>query len=276
MSARRTQLVLVAGAIALTGVLYLLPRKTSEEKAAIQTQTQASTYTFEGLLADAKSQVKRQELDPINQLEEKLQQAPQDTAVLGELGRSWDRLGFPAISSGYFRRIAEAAPGENTWINAAYRYFDAFKLSGDSTLQSMMVQQAIESYGKVLAINPDNLDAKTDLGICYAEGTTTPMQGIMLLREVVEKNPGHANAQFNLGILSVRSGQYDKALERFSKVLEIDPKRTLARFMIGRVYAQQGQKEKALTALEQVKKESSDPQLLKEADQLINQIQNNH
>ncbi|MFN8182733.1 MAG: tetratricopeptide repeat protein, partial [Bacteroidia bacterium] len=168
------------------------------------------------------------------------------------------------------------APGENTWINAAYRYFDAFKLSGDSTLQSMMVQQAIESYGKVLAINPDNLDAKTDLGICYAEGSTTPMQGIMLLREVVEKNPGHANAQFNLGILSVRSGQYDKALERFSKVLEIDPKRTLARFMIGRVYAQQGQKEKALAALEQVKKESSDPQLLQEADQLINQIQNNH
>ncbi|HRI41859.1 MAG TPA: tetratricopeptide repeat protein, partial [Bacteroidia bacterium] len=75
---------------------------------------------------------------------------------------------------------------------------------------------------------------------------------------------------------SVRSGQYDKALERFSKVLEIDPKRTLARFMIGRVYAQQGQQEKALAALEQVKKESSDPQLLKEADQLINQIQNNH
>ena len=67
-----------------------------------------------------------------------------------------------------------------------------------------MVESAIASYKKVLEINPKNLDAQTDLGVCYAEGTGNPMQGILMLREVVKENPEHESAQFNLGILSVK------------------------------------------------------------------------
>jgi hypothetical protein len=36
-------------------------------------------------------------------------------------------------------------------------------------------------------------------GLCYAEGTSEPMKGIMLLREVIEKNPDHENARLQPG-----------------------------------------------------------------------------
>ena len=172
--------------------------------------------------------------------------------------------------------IAVQQPGEKTWLDAAYRYFDAFKIVSDSTLRALMVTHAINCYNQVLKYNPENLDAKTDLGACYAEGSNEPMKGIMLLREVVAKNPQHENAQFNLGILSVRSGQYEKAIERFQKVLEINPERKEMYFMIGKSYAMAGNNEKALENLERLKKETTDLSLIEQTNSLINQINSNH
>ena len=108
---------------------------------------------------------------------------------------------------------------------AAFRYFDAFKIATDETERKAMVDAAILNYKKVIEYNPENLNAKTDLGVLYAEGTSDPMAGIMLLREVVAKDPKHENAQMNLGLLSLKSNQNDKAIERFENVLQINPAR---------------------------------------------------
>src|SRR4051812_5466831 len=121
---------------------------------------------------------------------------------------------MPQISAHYYENSAELNPTEKSWINAAFRYYDASHLASDSVVRKQFTDKAVMAYQNVLKINPDNLDAKTDLALCYAEGPA-PMQGIMLLREVVAKNPNHEMAQYNLGILSVKSGQYDKAVIRF-------------------------------------------------------------
>ena len=194
--------------------------------------------------------------------------------LIDSLGKMWDRLNMPQVASHYYELVAEKNQDEKSWINTAYRYYDAFRMTGDSTLRKVFVEKAISSYQNVLKINPDNLDAKTDLGLCYAEGTSSPMQGIMLLREVVAKNPEHEMAQFNLGILSLKSGQYDKAVERFQKVLEINPSNKEARFLLGRTYSSMGKKDLALQNLNMIK-ESYDSQFNEEVKNLINKINNN-
>ncbi|MBK6837141.1 MAG: tetratricopeptide repeat protein [Bacteroidetes bacterium] len=267
------QLLFVAGAIVLSAILYLAPKQLSKVEG--KTEVAPMGFTFEGLLSQAKNQLKRQESEPIRLVENSLLKDTTNTLLLDSLGRLWDQAQFPVISSHYFEAIAKLKPDEKNWINAAYRYFDAFKSTGDSTLRKVMVESAIASYKKVLEINPKNLDAQTDLGVCYAEGTGNPMQGILMLREVVKENPEHESAQFNLGILSVKSGQMEKAVERFEKVLLINPKRLEARYILGQTYMKLGNNEKALLNLEQVKKESSDPQLNQEVNSLISQI-NNH
>ena len=186
----------------------------------------------------------------------------------------WDKLQMPQISSHYFEINAEKNPDEKSWINVAYRYYDAFRMTDDSTIRSIFVEKAISSYQKVLSFNPENLDAKTDLGLCFAEGTSAPMKGILLLREVVEKNPKHEMAQFNLGILSVKSGQYEKAIERFQKVLEINPSNKEARFLLSRTYSVLGKKDIALENLNMIK-DSNDPRFNEEVQNLINLINNN-
>ncbi len=264
------QLLLIAGICLLTVALYFAPRvtekKNSEEK-------KAEPFSFGMMLTEAKGQLKRQEAERINVVENALSKEPSSLILIDSLGRMWDRLNMPQISSHYFENAAIIRPDEKSWINAAYRYYDAFRISSDSVLRNVFVEKAIASYKKVLEYNPDNLDAKTDLGLCYADGTSSPMQGIMLLREVVEKKPEHEMAQFNLGILSLKSRQYDKAVDRFQKVLEINPSNKEARFLLGRTYSLMGKNDLALEHLNMIR-ETNDARLNEEVQILINQIIN--
>jgi len=273
MAISRTQLSYLAGAVLLTVALYLSIGNSSDTSVATQQSSEnLSAGSFEGRLTMAKARLKRQETDRVNGLEKKIEQSSGDTALLAQLGRTWDELGDPSISSHYFEEIATTTPGEREWLNAAYRYFDAFKMSDDSVSRSVMVQKAIDCYQKVIESNPQNLDAKTDLGVCYAEGTANPMQGISLLREVVQAKPDHENAQYNLGILSVKSGQLEKAVERFTTVQKINPENYEAGYLLGRCYMQLGKNAEAIAALEKVKNGSKDPQLVEEANKLVSQI----
>ncbi len=265
------QLLLIAGAVLLTAGLYFAPQKLKKEK---EEAAVAEPFSFSSLLTEAKGQLKRQELDPVNNVEKALEKSPDSQQLLDSLGSIWDRLNMPYISAHYYEEVALKDPNEKNWINTAYRYFDAYRMTGDSSLKKMFVNKAIDSYKKVIDINPDNLDAKTDLGLCYAEATSSPMEGIMLLREVVQKNPDHENAQFNLGVLSVKSGQYDKAVERFQKVLQINPKNNDAKFLLGRTYAAMGKNDLALRQLNDLKS-TGDSRYTSEVNSLINQI-NNH
>jgi tetratricopeptide (TPR) repeat protein len=270
MTSGRKQILAVAGALVLTAVLYFLPQRSQENKEV----KAGGGFAFERILNQAKGQLKPAELVGIQTLEAELEKDRENTVLLDSLGKMWDLALFPVISSHYFEKIAEISPGEKNWLNAAYRYFDAFKGSTDSSLRSMMVNKAITSYQKVLDINPANLNAKTDLGVCYAEGTAEPMKGILLLREVIAQDSTHANAQFNLGVLSVRSGQLEKAVERFEKVLLTDSSRVEARFLLGRTLIQMGRTKEALAHLSQIEKYTSDPQVLEEVNKLIHQANN--
>ncbi len=275
-NANRTQLLVLLGAIALTAALYFAPQKVKQNESLQAGNENDEPFSFESLLASQKRSLKRQELEPIVKMELELSKNQNSLLLLDSLGKMWDRLQQPVISSFYFEMIAVQQPGEKSWLNAAYRFFDAANMAADSGFRSMLMNKAITSYNNVLKYNSDNLDAKTDLGLCYAEGSREPMKGIMLLREVVSKNPNHENAQFNLGVLSVKSAQYDKAIERFQKVLEINPARKEMYYMIGKAYMMSGNKEKALVALEKLKKETANLQLLEQANSLISQINTNH
>ena len=271
MQNSRIRLLVVLGVIALTAALYFAPKKI-EKKVS---EENSSGFSIEDQITEVKGSLKREEKDQIVSIEDLLKKNPEDKQIQDSLGKLWDRFQTPQISSYYYEEIAKSESTEQNWINAAFRYFDAFKLTSDSVKRVYFVNKAIDSYKKVIEINPKNYDAKTDLGVCYAEGTSNPMQGILMLREVTQEAPEHLMAQYNLGVLSLKSGQLDKAVDRFEKVLTIDPTIEDARFLLGKTYMQMGNNSGALKNFETLKKESKNPALIKEVKSLISQI-NNH
>lgn len=270
MQAKGHQILFGAGAVLLTLAIYLAPKKIEPDK----NPPPVEITGFEAQLEAAKRGLQRQEADLISALESQLAGDSGNLSLLDSLGRRWDALQKPGLAAHYFEAYAKADQEEKSWLNAAYRYFDAFQSTTDSTQRQLMVQSAIRCYENVLKKNPGNLNAKTDLGICYAEGTSNPMQGIMMLREVVTENPEHENAQFNLGVLSMRSGQYEKAVERFQKVLAINPQRMEMHLMTGRAYMMAGNNARAAEHFEKLKKETADAALVAQANHFINQLSN--
>jgi len=222
--------VVVVLFVVTTVAIYLLPiNKKQEAKPQSHSHTKGDFESARMSLVNALPK-------PQQQVLAQLEKAGNNDS----LALFWETMQQPGLSAHYFELIANLQKTERSFIEAAYRYYDAFKAEPDSMLRTFYVSKAINNYESVLALNPKNLNAKTDLGLCYAEGSNEPMKGIMLLRDVVTENPKHENAQLNLGFLSLKSNQISKAIERFQTVLEINPKRTDVYIYLTQAYLQQG------------------------------------
>ena len=96
-----------------------------------------------------------------------------------------------------------------------------------------------------------------------------PVQGVTLLREVLETDPRNEKALYNMGILAVQSSQYDKAVKRFQDLVKINPKNVNGQFYLGVTLARTGAKEAAKTAFLTAKSLSADPALAASVDEEI-------
>jgi len=272
---RRLRTILVGAAIVLVGAIYFLPKLDAPKESAAPVadgQKGGKNFSEQDYLKSSRAKLSWEKGALVDSLEKLLTSSQVDSSVYDSLASIWDGSGLPGMAARSFSQKAVKFGGENSWINSAYRYFDAFKAANDSAESAWFVSKAIEAYGKVLEINPSNLNAKTDLGILYAEATDQPMKGITLLREVVTENPLHENAQMNLGFLSMKSGQYDKAIERFNKVLQINRSRIDAHVYLGEAYLQKGNPDSAIVNFEIFKNLSNDQELIKQIDQYIAEI----
>lgn len=68
--------------------------------------------------------------------------------------------------------------------------------------------------------DPDSL--KLQQAVELVNGAN-PMEGITLLREMIAEDSTNADAHYYLGLFSVKSGQLDKAIARFEKVVGLRP-----------------------------------------------------
>ena len=259
---------LVIGCIGLTAFLYFSSKTMLVPKAG-NTEQVSSDFIVEA----AKKKLQRQEVTSLGELEKILdtKQGNDRIPLLDSLAWRWDILGEPAVAAGYYRQAAEINSSEKSWSDAADRYTAALQMAQDSATAAWLLNQSIICYNKVVEINPENINAKLNLALSYAE-STDPMTGIRMLREIAQQHPENEQAQMNLGILSIRSGQYDKAVERFNKVLEINPSQWEAYYFLGYSLAQAGDSLKAAEAFKKYSESGKNPQLLKEASVYIDQF----
>ncbi len=171
----------------------------------------------------------------------------------------------------YAGQLAQAEPREERQENALNMYYEAFTLALDEN-KARVLGERVRYYGEaVLAQRPANLDAKTKMAMTFLT-TTEPMKGILMLREVVEEAPNNELAQYNLGLLSIQSQQYDKAVDRFKKVVRLNPEHLQAQFFLGVSYFESGARKKAQKQFERVKTISDDPEVLANADEYLNKL----
>ncbi|PCJ89520.1 MAG: hypothetical protein COA57_01975 [Flavobacteriales bacterium] len=127
---------------------------------------------------------------------------------------------------------------------------------------------------KIEPIEINSLDVKVEQAIALVHEGKEPMKGIMLLREVLKEDSMNVMAHFHLGVFSIQSNQYEKAVGRFKRVLEIDAGNTDAYYYLGHAHAGLGQKERAIENFEKFKSSVSDEKRKADAEKYINELKN--
>jgi Flp pilus assembly protein TadD len=98
------------------------------------------------------------------------------------------------------------------------------------------------------------------------------MQGITMLREVLAADPKNELALFNMGMLSIQSGQFAKAAEWLEKLVAVNDKHLQGQLLLGVAYMNVGQKDKARQQFEKVKKMDSDPSVQATVDSYLDEL----
>ena len=84
-----------------------------------------------------------------------------------------------------------------------------------------------------------------------------PMEGILALRALAESEPPNVDAVVWLGIFGIQSGQLDKARERFSEALTLEPGHLEATWQLAMLDMEEGAYDRAVVGFETVMGEDS-------------------
>jgi len=120
-----------------------------------------------------------------------------------------------------------------------------------------------------------SIEAKIAKATELVEHGQNPMEGIMLFREILKEDPENIEVHYRLGLFSLQSGQMDKAVFRFEKVVGMNnPTYPDALFYLGQAYQAMGEKTKALDAYTKYKSITTDTVIVKGVDRIINELSN--
>lgn len=266
----RSILIVILLATLLTGGLYSLPKvvvKSREQKlsgggkdstqAPVSEQSEQTSTAAESHAAPLTAE-QQQTVATLSQQFVSARDSKQKTNAVLQLSDFYLDIRKFDSAAKYAETLALLEPSEPNLVRAGDRYYDAFSFSADTKKTATLGAKAREWYQKALDKNPALLNVKANLAMTYVS-TETPMQGILLLREVLANDPTNEVALFNLGLLSMRSNQYEKAVERFRQLLKGNPTNSKARFYLGVSLAQTGKNKEALEELLIVKGQEKDP-----------------
>lgn len=205
-------------------------------------------FSVDSMLLIAKKQLTAPQVARINTLENSITRGDlkdQQVHVFHQLARFWADSAH--IFEPYAWYTAEAARLENSEKSltfAAQLFLDNLQSEEALPARQWKALQAKDLFERSLIVNPGNDSAKVGVGACYLFGgiSEMPMEGIMKIREVVQRDSTNIYAQMTLVRGLLISGQYDKAISRLQTVATMKPDYPDAVLLLAEVYEQVGDK----------------------------------
>ncbi|TAH26074.1 MAG: tetratricopeptide repeat protein [Cytophagales bacterium] len=167
------------------------------------------------------------------------------------LANKYRKLHLYDSATKYIEIIANAKANTEAYSIAGDFNFEAYSFS-DKEDRNKFNEKARRFYNKALEITPKDYEVKCKLAMTFVGGEN-PMEGIGILKEVLKEDPKNETAMYQLGILSLQSGQNSKAVDRFNELIKINPKNANAHYYLGVSFANLGEINKAKASLEKAK-----------------------
>ena len=251
---KKPQLILIFLGLLLFSVLYFFtPRFAASIGNSTAQSTESQTVTTESILNTAKLALTESQKIALLSIENQLKSASNkgdSLKSLNALKQFWADSAQKLAPYLYFTYSAALLENSEKSLTFAAQQLVDNLLTPDAppALQPWIAGNAKVLLEKALVINPKNDSAKINLGACYLFGNLSdnPMQGITKIKEVVDNDSTNSYGQFILALGGKKSGQYDKAIERFLTVLKIQPDHIEAMVHLAECYELTSQKALAI------------------------------
>ena len=252
---KKPQWIIIGIGVVLVATLYTfgrtVKRHTTIQQPVVQ-QTETGNISADSILVLAKKQLTPEQGVRINMLENSITRGDvkdQQLKIYHQLAHFWaDSVGIFEPYAWYEAEAARLENSEKSLTFAARLFLD--NLQNDEVTQRTRWKalQAKDLFERSLRINPGNDSSKVGLGACYLFGniSETPMEGILKIREVAERDSTNIYAQMMLAKGSLISGQYDKAIARLQTVNRLEPDNGEAVLMLADMYERTGDKANAV------------------------------
>jgi len=252
---KKPQWITIGAGTALFIILYFFGRTVQEKKADSQTAANATdtVISTDTILYHARESLQPGEAARITALENSVVRGDlktQKLEVYHHLAHFWRDTA--RVFEPYAWYEAESARLENSEKNltfAAHLFLDNLRGEENASLKKWKAMQAKDLFERSLKINPANDSSTVGLGACYIFGNIAdnPMEGILKVRAVAEKDSTNVYAQSVLGYGSMISGQYDRAIGRFQTIVRIQPTNLGAIMILADLYERKSDKVSAIS-----------------------------
>ena len=258
---KKAQWIAIIAGLILFSILYIfVPRTNKKELASTSEVAVNQGVSAKSLIDGAKTSLTADQKIALLSIENQLNtnsKTADSLKTYKALAQFWAKEAQriePYLYYTYSAALLENT--EKSLTFAAQQLVDNFtNPDAPPALQNWMASNAKVLLEKALVINPINDSAKINLGACYLFGNISdnPMQGILKVKEVVDKNPHNDYGQLILALGGKKSGQFEKAIERFLIVLNDQPNNIEAMVNLAECYELTNQKAIAIQWYTKVK-----------------------
>lgn len=242
----------------------------------------SAAITTDSILYYAKQNLPQAQVARLAQLENSIVRgdvAEQKLHLMHQLARYWSDSARAFTSLAWYpyaHYTAEAARlenSENSLSFAAHLFLNALSSEESPQVKQWDALQAKDLFERSLKVDPNNDSAKIGLGaaILYG-GLESPMTGISMIREVVQRDSTNVFAQLTLAEASLMSGQLAKGAERFQTVLRLQPGSLKAGLLLADTYEKMNEKAAAAQAYASILPYIKEPQIKSEVEKRISDL----
>jgi predicted Zn-dependent protease len=251
---RKAQSLVLFLALALFGGLYLgFDTKPVNHKTATAERPMAQKgeqISFESILTEAKSHITADQTKQIADSEQQLAAATSDQdriRILKTLSGFWYNFNQKPAAGGFADQAAEIERSDSAWSIAGATYYESLMAATDPAIRSYCADHAVHAFEQAAAANPGKVEHQVNVALVYAENPPpdNPMRAVLMLRDLESKHSDNAAVYNALGRLAIKTGQWQKAVDRLEKARTLDKNNPNTPCLLAKAYEGLGQMDKS-------------------------------
>lgn len=249
------------------------PQRNGQEKAQPDSEAgEDQGVDLFGLIPPVKEEGKIAQL--VDSLKGMDAQSPQREALMKSLVIALRDEGRVDAASVYAHQLALRYPSLPNLVAAGALLRNAARMepvANDTIAFARWMNLAVDDLSRAVNMDSLNEDACLELGLALKQTPGTGMQGIQVLKKVVDRNPEHQEANFELGLASMQTGQWERAEGRFRAIKPGFARYLQARLLLAGALKEQGKSGLAAPILKELASQKENSEIARQAQQLLQQ-----